>query len=413
MPYDPMLDMQSMNASDLAYPPTPQQYALPQSNQPMPSFAPQPPQMQPQQQQDPNAGMLKAIFGQMQQNKQGMQDQGGIIQQILANRMQPEAQDVARSITQTAQAYGAPDLFKAATPDQAVGQRVEDQLAPYTSALALQAKIKNIKNSGGATGELVDRLMRENPGMTFGQALQQVQTGYRQGIILDAQGNAVPIPGFGAAKGNINYQAQGGTNKANVESAGPQATNAAAGTIMGHNQATAEVGLPAAIDDATFVKQKITELVNHPGKGASLGASSYFPTLRGSKSADFQNRLEQLNSEAFLQAFNNLRGGGSISNAEGDKATSAKSRMQLATSEDEFNKAANDYVTVIDQALTRMQNAAGGTPRAATQTQNAQPSLTLGQPSISQDAINHLRQNPSLAPAFEQKYGISAKSYLQ
>lgn len=58
--------------------------------------------------------------------------------------------------------------------------------------------------SGGATGVLVDRLMKET-GMPFADALAQIQTGYRSGVNFQ-NGAAVPIPGLGAAKGSLGQQ---------------------------------------------------------------------------------------------------------------------------------------------------------------------------------------------------------------
>jgi len=55
---------------------------------------------------------------------------------------------------------------------------------------------------GGATGELVNRLMAENPGMSFGNALGQIQTGYRKGIEFGRDG-VTPIKNLPTALGQI------------------------------------------------------------------------------------------------------------------------------------------------------------------------------------------------------------------
>jgi len=50
-------------------------------------------------------------------------------------------------------------------------------------------------NAGGATGEIIDRLMASNPNLTYEQALFMVQAGNRQGRELDENGNIVPTGG--------------------------------------------------------------------------------------------------------------------------------------------------------------------------------------------------------------------------
>ena len=56
---------------------------------------------------------------------------------------------------------------------------------------------------GGVIGELIDRLRSENPDMSFAQALQAIQTGYRQNMVLDADGNLVPLHGASDALSSI------------------------------------------------------------------------------------------------------------------------------------------------------------------------------------------------------------------
>lgn len=157
LPTNGVLSMQGSNA-----PPQigPDQQPIPAMNVPIPSVdslqnipampqqmmqQTQSSQMMPSQQPQisPN-GPIAQILGQYLKTQQSQSNQNGLIQQILSNRMQPDMQDAARSTIQTAQAYGAPDLFKAATPVQAMNDRITGQLTPYASALSLNdAQIKN------------------------------------------------------------------------------------------------------------------------------------------------------------------------------------------------------------------------------------------------------------------------------
>lgn len=184
------------------------------------------PQMQPYQQPTqvpPQLQHANDVLNQYIQSKQAQRGANGLTESILANRFQPESQDVARSITQTAQSYGAPELFKPVTPSGAMAERYTNELAPYTSMLEAQGKLgTNMMNqAGGATGILINRLMAENPGMSFQDALYKVQTGYRTGTGMDANGNIIALPGAPQALGLVKYGEKAGTNQADLQYAAP------------------------------------------------------------------------------------------------------------------------------------------------------------------------------------------------
>ena len=131
--------------------------------------------------------------------------------------------------------------------------------------------------------------------------------------------------------------------------------------------AEAEVAAPADIVVADRTLGYIDEVRNHPGKGQGTGFSSYGNWIPGTSGKDFQNRVDQLKSGAFLSAIDEMRGMGSLSNAEGQTATAAITRMDTATSEEEFNAALDDYERIVklgrDRAEKRIK-APGGEPPA-------------------------------------------------
>lgn len=98
--------------------------------------APQPMPQQPVQ-MPPEINHLNDVIQQYTQNKQDQQNNSGLVQQILSNRMQPTLDDASQSTAQTAQSFLAPHLFQPQTPDQAMAQRYQTQLAPYTQGLQL------------------------------------------------------------------------------------------------------------------------------------------------------------------------------------------------------------------------------------------------------------------------------------
>jgi hypothetical protein len=132
--------------------------------------------------------------------------------------------------------------------------------------------------------------------------------------------------------------------------------------VRAESQANAEIQLPSYIGQANETLKQIQELRDHPGFGTAVGKSSMLQVQRipGTDAYSFMNRLGQLKGGAFLQAFNNLKGGGQITEIEGKKATDAIARMDNATSEDEFKSALNDYESVIKAGVDRASQKAKG-----------------------------------------------------
>ena len=128
--------------------------------------------------------------------------------------------------------------------------------------------------------------------------------------------------------------------------------------VRGEAAANAEVAAPADIAVADRTLGYIDEVRNHPGKGQGTGLSSYGNWIPGTSGKDFQNRVDQLKSGAFLSAIDELRGMGSLSNAEGQTAMAAITRMDTATSEKEFDAALADYEEIVklgrDRASKRL-----------------------------------------------------------
>ena len=155
----------------------------------------------------------------------------------------------------------------------------------------------------------------------------------------DEQGNLIVKPTPGAASTASDY-------------AGQVAGGEAGGRVLGTSQAQATIDLPKVVDNATTAIKHVNELVNHPGFKSSVGMGvPGMKYISGTKEADFRSRFSQVEGGSFLRAIDTLKGSGAITEVEGTKATSAVNRMSTATSEEEFNKAAKDYVDIIQQGV--------------------------------------------------------------
>ena len=153
------------------------------------------------------------------------------------------------------------------------------------------------------------------------------------------------------------------------------------GTALGKNKAAAEAALPGAIETANEGIRLIDEMVGkreikdasgkviqqgtrpHPGFKNYVGAA-LVPGMRfveGSDTASFDVRQKQIEGRAFLEAFNSLKGGGSITEKEGEKGTAAIMRMNKASSEREYIAAARELQDILAKGVERARAKAGGT----------------------------------------------------
>jgi hypothetical protein len=150
----------------------------------------------------------------------------------------------------------------------------------------------------------------------------------------------------------------------------------ATGAAIAKDQALAQKLLPKVIETANQTLSQIDSLIGkrddkgalvkgeapHPGFQDAVGAT-WRPGLRfvpGTDAADFQSKLDQVKGGAFLQAYETLKGGGSITNIEGEKGTLALNRMSTAQSEKEFVTAAREFQGVVRNAVERAKMRVGG-----------------------------------------------------
>ncbi len=93
----------------------------------------------------------------------------------------------------------------------------------------------------------------------------------------------------------------------------------------------------------------------HPGFSDAVGAT-WLPGARfidGTDAADFARRDQQIKGASFLEAFEILKGGGAITNIEGEKGTAAINRMSIAQSEREYIAAAREVQNILRVGMDR------------------------------------------------------------
>lgn len=104
---------------------------------------------------------------------------------------------------------------------------------------------------------------------------------------------------------------------------------------------------------------QIDALLFDPALGKALGIEGFLRTPFAQLGLDTDTarvkaRIDQIKGGAFLQAFESLKGGGQITELEGQKAEAAQSRLNTAQSEEDFRDALNEFRFYIDQGIRRL-----------------------------------------------------------
>lgn len=200
-----------------------------------------------------------------------------------------------------------------------------------------------------------------------------------------------------------------------VQLALDKATASAGGKVTGEASAEAQVAIPEATTTLDTAIRHVNELLSHPAFSKSVGIGMpeiIAENLRGTDMADFVSRRKQLKGGAFLAAYKILKGGGPITDIEGNKATEALNRMTAATSEKAFSEAAADYIQALNDGLNNLKKKAGTSyklPAAATPRSNVSSSdsfpVTGGKPlnvplpaspsTLNDQALKWARSNPN------------------
>lgn len=167
-----------------------------------------------------------------------------------------------------------------------------------------------------------------------------------------------------------------------VPAAVAQVGQSEAAKIEAEAQAKAHLELPNNIAQAQNLSDLTKQMLNHPGLPGVVGMPNFqgvmpFP---GTNEADFKALLEQVKGKAFLQAFDSLKGGGAISEAEGIKASQALAKLQTSQTEGSFKNSLKEFNNIVSNSANRMKQRAGGS--------NSLNTLPQNQPSID-DLVNH------------------------
>lgn len=137
---------------------------------------------------------------------------------------------------------------------------------------------------------------------------------------------------------------------------------------VGEGQGAATVSLPGAAQLATQVDQQINDLKTDPYLPSMVGSVPYTGGMiqrddlpdRSPESQRVRSKINQLKGGSFLQARSLLKGGGAITDFEGQKADNAFNRMNTAQNLEDFNKALDDFNDAVKTGVAKLQQQAQG-----------------------------------------------------
>lgn len=202
---------------------------------------------------------------------------------------------------------------------------------------------------------------------SFARFMQSQNPQDLQRYVTPAQDKIVMIGGVPNA-----YNPRGGDPRAlstpEAEAAAKQreAAAAASGRLVGETQTQAAIDLPKVLATAEQSLAVLDQLYKSKGFNYLYGKYSYAPIVGGTPQADADALLQQIGGAAFLQAFESLKGGGQITQVEGDKATAAITRLTQRRQQPSAARAAlRELQDIIRKGMERAKQRAGGATSAA------------------------------------------------
>lgn len=228
----------------------------------------------------------------------------------------------------------------------------------------------NFAKRNGYAGSFTDFLATKRKSPTYGMGGQMlrmpdgsvklVQPGSAGDVKLtDLPAGAIPLVGGTYVTGDTLRQKSTG---APLENIAPNIAGKEAAEAVGQARGKAAADLPRIVDNASQALRTIQQIRAHPGREYGLGIGGVLGPVPGTSQAGFVDLVEQAKGKAFLEAFNSLKGGGQITEAEGRKATEAIARLNRARRAEDFDQALADFESVIMAGVARAQQSAEGRP---------------------------------------------------
>jgi hypothetical protein len=244
------------------------------------------------------------------------------------------------------------------------------QLAQIDPQMALEAKFKEMtqSNSTPAAMQMANEYLAalDAGDNRRAQALQEFAKTQDKGLIQLPDGSYAPLRGYGESLGQIGQATKYGEGIGSGMADLQMKPQIKAAEMQAENLINAQAELPQTMANSQQILDLIENVKTDKGLSASVGLRDPFKgalpfglNIAGTPAADFQAKLDQLGGKQFLEAFQSLKGGGQITQIEGEKATNAIARMQTSQSEKAFMEALSEFEGIVRGAAERAQNKVG------------------------------------------------------
>jgi hypothetical protein len=293
--------------------------------------------------------MTRLMMGAQMMSGQTLQESMGGAMSVLSQsglqRREDKKAEAKKNQTLDWLQSNAPEYFDAVqagvmTPAEAWG---ETQKAKRPAKVDYQEVGGQLYNP--STGEWIAPPANPN-------APQKVDTSLQGIPMQDANGNWVM--GQLNSKGELNpAKAPDGYS---VASPYDKSAAIAGGKLDG--AATAALPQQKALKDD--ITNQIDAVLIDPALDGAVGPmQGRIPSFTGA-SIGFDQRIKQLQGGAFLQARQMLKGGGQITDYEGQKAEQAIARLSQAQTEDDFKLALSDFRQAVNDGYAKLEAQYGG-----------------------------------------------------
>jgi hypothetical protein len=219
-----------------------------------------------------------------------------------------------------------------------------------------QEKLAGLRG-GGSSGNVQGQFVTEDGFLGY-----LTRGGERVVTDIKVRNNYGIIDMGGGVRGAFDPRAGTATPLMSPEQVGYNAATVETSKANEAARVEAEQGLPEAMSKWNIGVSTLEALRDSRGFDSRYGIASVIPAIPGTDMADTQALINQMGGQAFLDAFESLKGGGQITQIEGEKATQA---MTILTSQgirvETAAKAIDDLIAIKRDAAARAIAKASGT----------------------------------------------------
>lgn len=290
------------------------------------------------------------------------------VRAILGGQQAPQQQPSTAAIMQVLNnPYATPEQRSIAHAMLAQSLQKPEQMTPYQQAqIDLRKQELEMRQNGG--GETAKYSLTPQYFTDAAGNLKMMQLG------SDGSTNVVDLPEGAAIQKGVQKMDLGTSyqwfNTITGEPigepipkdlAGAEAAKVA-GRTKGESQATAQIDLPGAEYEFNRVTGLIDSVIADPALPSITGmVQGRLPPLT-QEGTNLMAKVDQLKGTAFLNAFQSLKGGGQITEIEGQKAEEAQARLNRAQSTEAYIAALKEMKDLVEEAYRDTTRKAGGAP---------------------------------------------------